>query len=90
MAAVGEFGEFEIAPKKGYLSLRRKKQFAMVGPATKTQVEVGINAKGLPAGGRLAAVAPGGMCQYKVRLASPREVDSELAGWLRVAYDAAG
>jgi hypothetical protein len=90
MAAIDGFGAFEIAPKKGYLSLRRKKQFAMVGPATKTQVEIGLNAKDLPAGGRLAAVPPGGMCQYKVRLASPEEVDVELIAWMRTAYDAAG
>ena len=90
MAAVAGFGPCEIAPKKTYLSLRRKKQFAMVGPATKTQVEVGLNARDLPAGGRLTAVAPGGMCQYKVRLAAPEEVDAELTGWLRAAYDAAG
>lgn len=90
MAAIEGFGPFEVAPKKGYLSLRRKKQFAMIGPATKTQVEVGLNAKGLPAGARLAALPPGGMCQYKVRLASPDEVDAELVAWIRAAYDAAG
>lgn len=90
MSAIEGFGPFEIAPKKGYLSLRRKKQFATVGPATKTQVEVGLNAKGLPAGGRLVALPAGGMCQYKVRLADVGEVDAELVGWIRAAYDAAG
>jgi hypothetical protein len=90
MAAIAGFGSFEIAPKKGYLSLRRKKQFAMVGPATKTQVEVGLNAKGLAAGERLVELPPGGMCQYKLRLASPEEVDAELLAWIRAAFDAAG
>lgn len=90
MAAIEGCGPFEVAPKKGYLSLRRKKQFAMVGPATKTQVEVGLNAKGLAGGSRLMALPPGGMCQYKVRLSSAEEVDGELAAWIRAAYDAAG
>jgi hypothetical protein len=90
MAAISELGSFEIAPKKAYLSLRRKKQFAMVGPATKTQVEIGLNAKGLAGSDRLKEQKPGGMCQYKVRIATPDEVDAELVGWLRAAYDAAG
>jgi len=90
LAAIGTMGEFEIAPKKGYLSLRRKKQFAMVGPATKTQVEIGLNAKGLAGGDRLVEQRPGGMCQYKVRVGAPGEVDAELTAWIRAAYDAAG
>ena len=39
---------------------------------------------------RLLAEKPGGMCQYKVKLTSATEVDAELVGWLRRAYDAAG
>ena len=90
MDAIGGFGEFEIAPKKGYISLRRKKQFAMVGPATNSRLEVGLNAKGLADDPRLVVVPPGAMCQYKVRLASPDDVDEQLIGWIRAAYDSAG
>jgi hypothetical protein len=90
MAAIGRFGEFEIAPKKGYVSLRRKKQFAMIGPGSATRVDVGLNMKGVPATERLLAEKPGGMCQYKVKLGSAAEVDAELVGWLRQAFDAAG
>jgi hypothetical protein len=90
MAAVQGFGDaFEIAPKKGYVSLRRKKQFAMIGPATKTQVELGLNAKDLPAG-RLSVVPAGGMCNFKLRLDGVEAVDTEIIGWLRQAFDAAG
>jgi hypothetical protein len=90
MAALSAFGAFEQAPKKTYISLRRKKQFAMLGPATKEQIELGLNAKGLPEHPRLKALPPGGMCQYSVRLAQPAEVDATLLAWVRAAYDGAG
>jgi hypothetical protein len=59
----------------------------MIGPATNSQVEVGLNMKGVKATSRLVEQKPGGMCQYKVRLGSPSEVDQELLGWIRRAYD---
>jgi hypothetical protein len=90
MAAIEALGPFEIAPKKGYLSLRRKKQFAMVGPGTKGRLEIGLNVKGLAGGERLLAQPPGGMCQYKVFLTNPAEVDKTLIGWIRQAYEGAG
>ena len=90
MAAILPFGEFEIAPKKGYLSLRRKKQFAMIGPATNTRVEVGINLKDGPAAERLVEQPAGGMCNYKVKLTEPGQVDPELIAWIRQAYEGSG
>lgn len=89
MEAINEFGEFEIAPKKGYISLRRKKQFAMVGPATNTAVEIGLNMKGVEGTDRLVAQPAGGMCNYKIRLSAADEVDTELTAWIRQAYDGA-
>lgn len=90
MEEVERFGPFEIAPKKGYVSLRRAKQFAMVGPATNTTVEIGLNLKGVTPPARFTVVPPGGMCQMKIRLEHPKGVDSDLVEWLRKAYDAAG
>ena len=90
MALIEPYGAFEVAPKKGYVSLRRKKQFATLGPATQTQVELGLNAKGLPAHARLKLMPPGGMCQYTLRLSSTADIDARVAAWLRAAFDAAG
>ena len=90
LAAVRTFGPFETIPKKGYVSLRRKKQFAMVGPGTKSRLEVGLNMKDQKATSRLVSLPPGGMCQYKVYLVDADEVDQELVAWIRRAYDTSG
>ncbi len=89
MKAVSKFGPFEVAPKKAYVSLRTKKQFAMIGPATNTRVEVGLNMKGVEGTSRLEAQKPGGMCQYKIKLTDVGEIDAEVVGWIKMAYDAA-
>jgi Domain of unknown function (DUF5655)/Domain of unknown function (DUF4287) len=90
MTAIQKFGAFEIVPKKGYVSLRRKKQFAMLGPASKGRVEVGLNLKGVEATARLESQPAGGMCQYKVHLTKEAEVDVDLIGWLKLTYDGSG
>jgi fructose-1,6-bisphosphatase/sedoheptulose 1,7-bisphosphatase-like protein len=85
-----KFGDFEEAPKKGYISYRRKKQFAMIGPATNTRVEVGLNVKGLKPHQRLQELPAGQMCNYKIKITELDEVDAQLINWLKAAYDAAG
>jgi hypothetical protein len=90
MAAFAALGPFEVAPKKGYVSLRRKKQFATVGPTTRTRVDLGLNMKGVPATERLIELPAGGMCQYRVSLTDAGQVDQELVAWASLAYAGAG
>ena len=90
MKQINKFGEFEVAPKKGYVSLRRKKQFAMIGPKTNTRFEVGINAKDLKKNARLVEQPAGSMCNYIVALTDAKEVDADLVAWIKSAYEGAG
>jgi len=90
MKEIGKFGEFEVLPKKGYVSLRRRKQFAMIGPKTNTRFEVGFNAKDLRKNARLSEQPKGSMCNYIVSLTDAKEVDAELVAWLKSAYEGAG
>ena len=87
---LGQLSEVDVAPKQGYVSYRRKKQFAMVGPKTNSQVEVGFAAKQLPADDRLKEMPAGSMCRYTTRLSSPDEVDATLEAWIQVSYEEAG
>ena len=90
MKHITKFGEFEIVPKKGYVSLRRKKQFAMIGPKTNTRFEVGINAKDLKKNARLLEQPKGSMCNYIVQINDAQEVDAELVAWVQSAFEDAG
>ena len=82
------FGPFEIAPKKGYVSLRRAKQFALAQPSTKTRLDLGLQLKGEPARGRLEAAGSwNAMVSHRVRLEAMKDFDAEARAWLKQAYD---
>ena len=91
MAVINGLGkDIEVAPKKGYLSLRRRKQFAMIKPAAR-HVDLGLILPGRAVGGRLESAATfNALFTHRVRVGSAEEVDDELGSWLRDAYDAAG
>ncbi len=79
-----------ISPKKTYVSLRRNKQFGLVQVSTKDRVDLGLILKGVPKGGRLEDGAIwNGMCTHRVRLSSPKDLDKEVLGWLKKAYQQA-
>jgi predicted transport protein len=89
ISGVSRFGsDIEIAPKKTYVSLRRSKQFAIVQPSTSSRIDLGLNLKGTDATERLeGGKVFSGMCTHKVRLSSTADVDAEVVGWLKQAYD---
>lgn len=92
MAEIGKFGDdVEIAPKNAYVSLKRKKQFAIFQPATKTRFEIGINLKGQEPGGKLEAIqSANAMCSHKINIAELNDIDTEVIEWIKTAYENAG
>jgi len=69
--------------------VRRSKQFALIQPTTKDRVDLGIQLKGVPAAGRLEASGSfNAMVSHRVRLAEAKDVDVQVRGWLKQAYDA--
>ncbi|MBK8954279.1 MAG: DUF4287 domain-containing protein [Saprospiraceae bacterium] len=82
--------DVEIAPKNTYVSLRRKKQFAILNPATKTRFEIGINLKGQEPTKLLLAEKPNSMCSHKMNISDIKEIDKEVLLWIKKAYDNAG
>lgn len=91
IAEIQTFGnDIEIAPKNAYVSLRRKKQFATLNPATKTRFEIGINLKGQEPKGKLEPEKPNAMCSHKINLSEIKDIDKEVIDWIKTAYDNAG
>ena len=86
--AQGFGGDVALAPKQAYVSVRRAKQFATVGPASGGRLEVGFNLKDVEPAGRLERSS--GMCTHRVRMTDPSEFDDEVVGWLQEAYNGAG
>ena len=92
MTAINAFGnDIELAPKKGYLSLRRKKQFAMIQPTTATRIDLGLILKEVPATERLeSAVGFNALFTHRVRVNTINDVNAQVISWLKQAYDLAG
>lgn len=83
--------DVELAPKKANVSVRRKKQFALLQPSTATRLDLGLILKDASPTGRLEASGSfNAMFTHRVRLASLADLDAELTGWLKAAYDGAG
>lgn len=83
--------DIEIAPKNAYVSLRRKKQFAILQPATKTRFEIGLNLKGQEPKGVLEIISTANaMCSHKIHLETEKDITKEVLNWIKTSYNSAG
>jgi hypothetical protein len=80
--------DVEVVAQKTGVSLRRKKQFALVQAPSSKRIQIGLNLDATPPGGRVKETS--GMCSHRVDVTSVEEVDEELIGWMRQAYEAGG
>lgn len=92
VGAIEDFGnDVEFAPKIAYVSVKRKKQFALLSPSTKTRYEIGINLKGQSPQGLLESeTKSNAMCSHKIVINHEEQITPEVIDWLKKAYEAAG
>lgn len=89
---ISSFGkDIEFAVKKTYVSVRRKKQFAIIQPSTKSRMDLGLNIKNQEASGVLENSGSfNAMCSHRIRLENASDVNSDCKKYLKQAYDQAG
>ena len=77
-----------ITPKKGSVSIIRKRQFILIKPATKTRIDLGFKLKDTPTAERLENSGPfGTMCTHRVQISDLNDIDTELKEWIKKAYE---
>lgn len=88
IAVVTDLGkDVSVVPKKTTVSIKTGKQFALIKPATKTRIDLGLKLKDVEPTERLGPSGPfGTMCTHRVQLTSDAEVDQQLIDWLKLAY----
>jgi len=90
LARLPAVGEVTVQARKTYVALLTpKRTFAAVQPTTRQRIDLGLRLEGVAATTRLLP-APNfaqSAVTMKIGLSSPDDVDDELDGWLRQAYD---
>jgi hypothetical protein len=85
---LSDFGDdVKVVPKKTTVSVLRKRQFALIKPATKTRIYLGLKLRGKSLTDRLQNSVPfGTMCTHRVQIDNLTQINEELICWLREAY----
>lgn len=92
VAELARFGpDVRTSPTNSYISLLRgHDKFGIVQPSAAERLDIGIKLKGVAPTERFE---PAGtwqtMVTHRVRIADPKQIDKDVLGWLKRAYEAA-
>lgn len=88
LAALPALGPVTVQARKTFVSLvTPRRTFAVVQATTKSRVDLGLRLEHERPGGRLLAARNLGAATLRIPLTRPDEVDAEVLGWLRRAYE---
>jgi hypothetical protein len=90
LVAVSALGPVTVQARKTCVSLvSPRRTFAAVQATTKSRVDLGLRLDDVPPAGRLlvAKNIASGTINLRIALGGPGEIDEEVLGWLRRAYD---
>jgi Family of unknown function (DUF5990)/Domain of unknown function (DUF5655) len=88
LAALPALGQVTVQARKTLVSLvGPRRTFAVVQATTKSRVDLGLRLDNSKPGGRLLAARDIGAANLRIALTGPGDIDDEVLGWLRRAYD---
>lgn len=87
LAALPAVGPATVQARKTMVSLvTPRRTFAVIQATTKSRVDLGLRLEHERPGGRLLAARDLGAATVRIPLTRPEDVDAEVLGWLRRAY----
>ena len=87
LAGLPALGPVTVQARRTLVSLcTPRRVFAVVQPTTRSRVDLGLRLEHERPGGRLLAARDLGAATVRIPLTRPEEVDAEVIGWLRRAY----
>jgi Domain of unknown function (DUF5655) len=88
LGAATDLGEIVIQVRKTYVSLvAPRRTFARVQPTTRTRLDLGLRLDGQKPAGRLQPSRIHETMRLQISLTGPDEVDAEVVGWLKRAFE---
>jgi hypothetical protein len=89
LAIASELPGTVVQARKGFVALVARRTYAVIRPATRARVDLGLRLPNRELDGRLLAPGAGlASCTARIALATSADVDAEVVEWLRQAWSA--